>query len=61
MTSNPTPDRETAVRNLEALIAKQGDPPHYLEDETGYLDGLKDALRILNGEPPANDRSESCA
>lgn len=59
MTSNPIPDRETAIRNLEAHIAKQGNPPHYLEDENGYLDGLKDALRILNGEPPANDRSET--
>ncbi|MFJ4926825.1 hypothetical protein [Streptomyces sp. NPDC088736] len=59
MTSNPTPDRATITRNLEALIEKQGNPEPYLEDECGYLDGLKDALRIVNGEPPANDRSET--
>lgn len=59
MSSSPTPDRETIVRNLEALIAKQGNPEYYLTDEVAYLSGLKDALRIVNGEPPANDRSET--
>lgn len=58
MNSNPTPDRETALRNLDALIEKQGQPPHYLEQENGYLMGLKDARRILNGEAPEHDMSE---
>lgn len=59
MSSNPTPDRETVIQNLEALIEKQGNPEYYLSDECGYLDGLKDALRIVNGQPPATDRSEN--
>lgn len=58
MASNPAPDRETIIRNLEALIEKQGNPESIYEDEYGYLDGLKDALRIVHGEPPANDRSQ---
>jgi len=57
MADTPTPDRDTIIRNLEALIEKQGNPESIYEDEYGYLDGLKDALRIVHGQPPANDRS----
>lgn len=43
---------EDPIRDLQEHIDSQGDVPSYEESEHGYLMGLKDALRIIQGQEP---------